>query len=426
MSGRDERFATAAMTTLPLSRNRNYQILWGSQLLSVAGLSGSMIAFPLLVVATTGSAAASGLVLGAVAAAGLIAGVPAGALADRWNRRTIMLACEAVYVLAITSVVVACWSGVAGVPHLVVVAIVMGLCGALFEPAEEATLPRVVPPEQLSTAVAMNGARGYLGQLSGTALGGLLYAVSRWLPFAVDAVAHAVSLVGLLFLRPPAQERKDAPIGKLYGEVGEGLRWVWGQRLIRAILLCAVGLNFFFAAFYIIVILLAQQRGVPSGEIGVMAAMFGVGGVLGALVAPRLHRAVSPYLSIIGVFWALTLLTPVAIFVNSGYLMGGLLAAMAFLAPTANTTIGTYQLLLTPDGLRGRLSGVMGVASGAAAAAGPALGGVLMEVFAGDQAVLLCAAGMTIVTVLATGSATMRAFPRQVTEETLSGERSSK
>jgi hypothetical protein len=49
----------------------------------------------------------------------------------------------------------------------------------------------------------------------------------------------------------------------------------------------------------------------------------------------------------------------------------------------------------------------------------------LMEVFAGDQAVLVCAAGMAIVTVLATGSSTMRAFPRHVTEETHSGERSS-
>jgi MFS family permease len=413
------------MTALPLSRNRNYQILWGSQLLSVAGLSGSMIAFPLLVVDTTGSAAASGLVLGAVAAAGLIAGVPAGALADRWNRRTIMLVCEAVYALTVTSIVVACWSNVVSVPHVVVVAVVMGLCGALFDPAEEATLPRVVPTEQLSTAVAMNGARGYLGQLSGTALGGILYAVSRWVPFAADAVAHAVSFVGLLFLRPPAQERKAAPVGRFYAEILDGLRWVWGQRLVRAILLCAVGLNFFFAAFYLVVILLAQQRGVPSGEIGVMAAMFGGGGVAGALVAPRLHRAVSPYLSIIGVFWALTLLAPMAVFVDSGYLMGALLAAMAFLAPTANTTIGTYQLLLTPDELRGRLSGVTGVASGAAAAAGPALGGMLAEVFAGGEAVLLCAAGMTIVTVLATGSATMRAFPRQAIEEKLSGERSS-
>jgi MFS family permease len=137
-----------------------------------------------------------------------------------------------------------------------------------------------------------------------------------------------------------------------------------------------------------------------------------VGGLLGALVAPYLHNKVSPYLSIIGVFWLLTLLTPVAVLVANGYMMGALFAAMAFLAPTANTTINTYQLLLTPDELRGRLSGVMGVVIGVAGALGPVLGGVLTETVSGTQAVLLCAAGLGIVTLLAATSRTLRNFPR--------------
>ncbi|MEV4051953.1 MFS transporter [Amycolatopsis sp. NPDC049688] len=413
------------MTPAPLSRNRNYRLLWGSQLLSVAGFSGSMIAFPLLVLDITHSAAASGLVLTASAVAGLVAGIPAGALADRWNRRKLMLGCEAGYALAMLSVVAACWWNFLGVPHIVAVAVVIGLCGALFDPAEEATLPRVVPAEQLASAVAMNGARGHLGQLSGTALGGILYTASRWLPFAADALAHTVSLVGLLFLRVPAQAKAGTPLRGLHHEILDGLRWVWGQRLLRAIGLCAVGLNFFFAAFYLVVIVLAQQRGVPSGEIGVMAAMFGGGGILGALAAPRLHRALSPYLAITGVFWMLAVLTPLAVFIDRGYVMGVLLAAMAFLAPTANTTIGTFQLLLTPGELRGRLTGVMGVATGVAAAAGPALGGGLMEVLTGSQAVLVCAAGMAVVTILTTFSATVRSFSREVAAEALSSERSS-
>jgi predicted MFS family arabinose efflux permease len=143
-----------------------------------------------------------------------------------------------------------------------------------------------------------------------------------------------------------------------------------------------------------------------------MAAMLGAGGLLGALIAPYLYRRVSTYQSIIGVFWLLTLLTPVAILVTNGYLMGALFAAMAFLAPTANTTMSTYQLLITPDELRGRLSGVMGVVTGAAAALGPALGGVLTEAVSGAQAVLMCAAGLGVVTVLATMSPTLRKFPR--------------
>jgi MbtH protein len=72
----------------------------------------------------------------------------------------------------------------------------------------------------------------------------------------------------------------------------------------------------------------------------------------------------------------------------------------------------TEQLLLTPDHLRGRLSGVVGLVTGVAAALGPVLGGVLMEALPGNRAVLACTAGIAAVTVLVTASPTLRAFPR--------------
>ena len=402
----------------PLSRNRNYQLLWGSQALSEFGINASMIAFPLLVLALTGSAAASGLVLGTMAAAQLIAGLPTGALVDRWNRKKVMLACEAVQVVAAATLVGALVWGEASVVHMVAVAAVMGVCGALFEPAEEASLPNVVADEQLSTAVAMNAARSYLGHLSGNAAGGFLFAVGRFVPFAVDMLTHALAFCLLIFVRIPPRQVERKPARHLGREMLAGLRWVWGHPPIRVTALCAIGLNLFFAAYYIIIIVLAQARGVSSGEIGIMAAMLGVGGLLGALVAPYLHERLSPYVSIIGVFWLLTLLTPAALFVTDGYVMGLLFAAMAFLAPTANTTIDTYQLLLTPDELRGRLSGVMGVVTGAAGALGPALGGVLTEIVSPNQAVLLCAAGLGVVTLLASLSPTLRRFPRKQDAET--------
>jgi MFS family permease len=142
-----------------------------------------------------------------------------------------------------------------------------------------------------------------------------------------------------------------------------------------------------------------------------MAAMLGAGGILGSLIAPRLHRLLRPYLSIVVVFWVLTALTPLAAILDSAYLIGLLFAAMALLAPTANTTINTHQLLLTPDELRGRLTGAMGVATGAAAALGPATGGILLEFVPGTQAVLLCAAAIAVVTALVTASPTLRHYP---------------
>jgi MFS family permease len=397
---------------VPLSRNRNYQLLWGSQALSEFGISVSVIAFPLLVLAVTGSPAATGLVLGTSAAAQLLVGLPAGALVDRWNRKKIMLFCEAAQAIAATSLVVALLWGVASVAHIVVVAAVMGVCGALFVPAEDACLPNLMPAEQLSTGVAMNSARSHLGQLSGTAAGGFLFTVGRFVPFAVDILTHTMAFFFLIFLRMPPRKVQPEPVGHLGREMAAGLRWVWQHRAVRVIGLFAVALNLFFTAYFIIIIVVAQARGVPSGEIGIMAALFGVGGILGALAAPYLHRMMSPYLSIIVVFWALTALTPLAVFVSNGYLMGALFGGMAFLAPTANTTIETYQILLTPDELRGRMSAAIGVVAGIAGALGPALGGLLMEVVSGNHAVLLCAAGIGAVTLVATISPTLRKFPR--------------
>lgn len=398
--------------SVPLSRNRNYQLLWISQLLSGAGLSAAMIAFPLLVLALTGSAAASGLVLGSIAAAQLLVGLPAGALADRWDRKKIMLSCEATQLIAAGSLVAVVWWDVVQVAHLVVVGAVMGVCAALFGPAEGACLPRVVPGEQLSAAVALNAARASMGGLSGTVAGGFLFAAARFVPFVVDALAHALACTLLVFLRLPPREAGPGPTRHLGREITAGVRWVWGQRHIRVTALCAVVLNLFLSAFYLIVIVLAEARGVPSGQIGIIAAMLGVGGLLGALVASRLSQVVSPYVSIIAVFWVLTVLTLVAAFVDSGFLLGVLFAAMALLPPTANTTIITRQLLLTPDDMRGRLGSVLGIGTGVAATLGPVLGGLLAAAVSGTVAVLVCAGGIAVAAVVATLSPTLRSFPR--------------
>jgi predicted MFS family arabinose efflux permease len=396
----------------PLSRNRNYQLLWGSRMLSGFGLSSAGIAFPLLVLTVTGSAAESGVVLGTIAATQLAAGLPAGVLADRWNRKYIMVGCEAMLAVAAASLVAALIWHALTIPHIIVVAGVIGVCGALFEPTEAASLPNLVQDRQVSTALAMNSARGSLGHLSGTAAGGFLFAVGRAVPFAADMASHAVACSALMFLHIPSPSARPQPARNLRREMLDGLRWVWQQRIIRVLAICALVLNFFFTAFYLVIIVLARRRGIPSGEIGVMAAMLGAGGVAGSLLAPYLHNKLSPFTSIASVFWVLTALVPTAIFIHSGYLMGALFFGIALLPPTANTTIQTRLLLITPDHLRGRLSSVIGLIVGAAAAIGPMLGGILIDLLPSTQAVLVCAAGIAAITLVVTASPTLRHFPR--------------
>ena len=114
------------------------------------------------------------------------------------------------------------------------------------------------------------------------------------MPFAVDMLTHAVSFFLLMFIRLPAPPERREPVGRLGQEVAAGFRWVC-RHPPRSIGLFAVVLNLFFAACFIVIIVVAQARGVPSGEIGIMAAMFGFGGILGALAVPYLQRRVTPF-----------------------------------------------------------------------------------------------------------------------------------
>ncbi|GHJ43205.1 MFS transporter [Catellatospora sp. TT07R-123] len=401
--------ATTEQAAVPLSRNRDYQLVWGSQALTDFGVNAATIALPLLALSVTGSAARSGLVLAAAAGARLAAGLPAGALVDRWNRKAIMIGCAVAQTVTAASLAAAVSSDLLTLAHLVVAAVVMGACAALFDPAEDASLPNLVAAEQLASAVALKSARVYLGQLTGTAAGGFLYAAARALPFAAGAAVHAVACLGLLFLRLPGREPSPAPAAGLGADIGAGLRWVWQHRYIRVAMACAVTLNLFFSAFYLVAIVLAASRGVPSGQIGVMAAMLGAGGVVGALLAPRLSQRLSAYTAIVSVFWIVALLTPIAVVIHNGYLMGVLFFVMALPAPTATTIIVSRLLLLTPDHLRGRLSSVLGLTAGIAATAGPVLGGALAQAVTGGQATLICAAGVAVMALVVTLSPTLRA-----------------
>ena len=398
--------------TVSLARNRDYRLLWLSQVGAEFGHHATTIAFPLMILAVSGSATASGLVLGTIAAAQLVVGLPAGAVADRWNRKRLMLLCEAAQALAVGSLVVALLAGAATVPHMVAVAAVLGGCTALFEPTEDATLAAVVPEDQLGTAVAANAARTSLGQLAGTSAGGFLFAAGRVLPFVVDVVMHVVAFTALAFLRVPPRDGPAEPAQRIGREIVIGLGWVWQHRVLRVTALYAVVLNLFFSAFHLVVIVLAQKRGTPPGELGVMAAMLGAGGVAGALAAPYLQRVLGPFVSITAVFWVLCVLAPLTALVDDGYAVGALFAGMALLAPTASTTIVTQQLTVTPDRLRGRVSGVLALLTGVAGAVGPMLGGLLAAAMPGATAVYACSAGMAAVTGFVTASPVLRGLSR--------------
>ncbi|MEU1387991.1 MULTISPECIES: MFS transporter [unclassified Nonomuraea] len=330
-------------------------------------------------------------------------------IADRWDRRRTLLICQTGRALAMASVAAAVWLDAYSFPHILLVALLDGLLGAAFEPAEQAALPQVVPASQLSRAVAANTARPFIATLVGPAPAGFLFALQRAIPFVVDAVMLAFSSVALIFLRLPA--RPD-PAGEQRGPGGDlvaGLRWVLGRRVIRTTLLWMLLSNLVFTALIIIVLATSHEDQVGAGVIGLSMACMGAGGLLGAALADRLHAALPAPVVIVGFSWVTAALTALMAVVPSGLPLGLLLGCAAFFVPLANTTILTYQITVTPDALRGRLTGVTGLCGGGAAALGPLLGGALVT--AGTGGILACAAALALVAAATTLSPTLRRFP---------------
>ncbi|GGN03895.1 MFS transporter [Lentzea pudingi] len=406
-----------AAPDVPLSRNRNYHILWSGQLFSEFASELILIAFPLLILSMAGSPLQMGVASSVLAVATMSAAAPAGVLADRWDRRKIMLICQALRALAVSSLALALYLDSYTFAHLLAVAVLEGVLGSVFQPAEQAALPSVVPASQLSAAVARNAARPFLAMLLGPIVAGYLFALHPISPFLADAVILTISFGTMLFLRLPrtADAGRDAvaePPAGFRGQFTEGLRWVLRNRVIRTTMAWAVVANMVFSALLIIILAMSEQDGVGAGQIGLMMACFGAGGILGAIAAGWLHDAVKPSVVVIGFSWILTVAVALMTVVPTGVPLGALLGAAAFFAPVANTVVLTYQITTTPDELRGRLSGLVALASGAAAALGPLIGAFLLGGLGdGRKAVLVCAGGLLLVALASTASPVLRRFP---------------
>jgi predicted MFS family arabinose efflux permease len=394
-----------------LSRNRDFMLLWIGQSVSVIGTRVSSIAFPLLVLAITGSPAKAGLVGFAATIPYLLLYLPAGGLVDRWDRRRTMLVCDATRTVALATIPVAIWTHQLTMVHVVVVAFVDGAFFVFFGLAETAALPRVVPPEQLSAALARNEARSRGAALAGQPLGGLLFELGHAIPFLADAISYAVSVVTLIFIRTDLRIRSDTPRNRLHREIAEGARWLWRQPFLRATAILVAFGNAIFQALVLVVIVLARSHGASGGEVGILLAGFGAGGLLGSLIATSAQRRVPAKVVVIGASWLWALLfLPLALPITPLALIP-ILAAMAALGPIWNVVIETFQLRIVPDRLLGRVESVILVMAWGAIPLGSIAAGFMLEWWGPTTSVLVLAGSMTAVALAATISRSVQEVP---------------
>ncbi|MCG8922848.1 MFS transporter [Lentzea sp. CC55] len=269
---------------------RDFSRYLTARVLSVAGAVVSAVALPVLVYQLTGSAGWTSAVAAAEALPYLVFGLLAGALADRLDRRAMMVALDVGVAAVLLSVPLAWWAGVLSAPHVVVVAFATQTAFVFFDAANFGALPALVGKDRLTAAYSTLFGRTTLVELVVPGLTGLVVAVVA--PAALLAVNALTAVGSALLLRSivssMASPRPVRGAGDLVADVREGLRFLWREPTIRTLTLVGATHSVASGAWVAVLVPFADRvlQVAPRGDAR-LAALFSCWGV-GALIASRL------------------------------------------------------------------------------------------------------------------------------------------
>jgi len=336
--------------------HRNYRLYFAGQLVSLIGTWMQSVAQSWLVYRLTGSATLLGVVGFASQVPTFLLAPAGGVLADRWPRRRILVATQAVSALLALGLAVLTLSGRITVPALLVIAGLLGVVNAMDIPARQAFVVEMVGREDLINAIALNSTAFNGARVVGPAVAGLLVAaIGEGWCFLVNSVSFLAVIGSLLRMRLAAAPPRPAH-SPLFESAIAGFRYVAATRPVRALLLL-LGLVSFTGMPYVVLMPIFADRilgGGPSG-LGILMGATGVGALGGALALAARERvsglgkwvAVSAGgfgLALIGFSASRTFWLSAALLVPVGFFLMSQMAA-------SNTLIQS----MVPDAFRGRV-----------------------------------------------------------------------
>ncbi|MBV8701853.1 MAG: MFS transporter [Bradyrhizobium sp.] len=378
--------------TLPPTFNR---LAW-SNLAAQSAEQIALAAAPIVAVLLLGvGEGQTGLLQTALTLPFLLFAIPAGLLADRASRRLLMAGAEALRALALIGILASIWLGLLTLPLLAGLGFA-AVCGTVvYSVAAPALVPQLVTPQLLPAANARIELARTIAFASGPALGGALVGWVGAAPaFGFAAALSAIAVVLLSGLAEPA--RAPAPRRHPLQEVREGAAFVMHHALLRPVFVTQFIFN--TASFLLLAVFVpyaVHRLGLTATGVGVVLGMYGVGMVIGALVATRVMRRLA--------FGIVIGLGPVTGFVGAGVMALTTVVPIPLLAGLAFFLLGVGPILwvistttlrqsVTPPRLLGRVSAI-NIMSYAARPLGSALGAIVGG-FYGAEACLYLALGI--------------------------------
>lgn len=390
--------------------HRDFVLLQAGELVSSAGTESTTIAYLLVVLATTHSPAQAGLVTFARLVPFGIFGLLAGVAADRWSRRRLMVASDAVRALAIATLAGSLLLGHARLWQIVVVAFVEGSGAVVYATARAGALRAIVPRIRLPAAVGAEEARRSAVRLGGPPLGGALFGLGHAVPFAVDAASYVASTLSLLAMRTPFQQNRPTDRTPLRRQIAEGMRFLWDHPFLRT---CALiyGLgNFLIPGILLVIVVLARRAGLSGGATGALIAAFGAATLTGSLASPLFRRRLSVRAIMLLELWTWLAIWLVVVWPNV-YVLTAAMVPLAIAAPVTDSVVVGLRVAMTPDRLLGRVESARGTISLLIAPLGPLAAGLLLSVVSARTTVAVFGAAGVALAAWGTLSGALRAAP---------------
>jgi MFS family permease len=388
-------------STGSLWRNRDYASWWLGETVSGFGSALSTFAYPVLILTATGSAAHAGIVGSAMGIGVLVTMLVGGALADRYSRRTILLAGPLLQSLAVGSVFVAVALGHVNLVHVAAVGLLQGIISGLTYGAERPALRRIVPAQQLPTAFSQMQGRDMATRLAGPPTGGLLFSLGRSVPFLGDALSYVAAAVGVFLIRRPLGPEPDERTERepILASIRGGLQYIRADAYLRYLTVWTAGFNAIAGGMFLLVVVLVRARGGGPALIGAVTSIGAAGGLAGAFLSGRITRRWHGRTVVIALSWITAADFAAIGFVPKPWLIGVLLAFLLFLVAPINVIFATYETRMIPDELSGRVSSAIDFGASSLRWLGPLGAGLLASAIDPTRAMLVLTALVAVLAV---------------------------
>ncbi|GIH80960.1 MFS transporter [Planobispora longispora] len=374
--------------------------LWTSSALSNLADGIFKVALPLVAIRFTDSPALIAGLTFALTLPWLVFALPAGALADRLDRRRAMLGANVVRAVLLAVLTLAVVTGAGSIWVLYAVAVCAGVTETIYDTSAQSILPQVVPRDRLSRANGrLHAAELTANEFVGPPVGGFLVAAGVALAFIAPVALWAAAVVALLLVRGSFRIERERRT-TMRADIAEGLRFLWRHRLLRTLAAMVGVFNFAGSATWAVLVLYAVGPGSAMGlsepAYGLLLTATAAGSLLGSLVADRAERLLGRSRAI-----ALTIFTG-ALFVGAPALTADPFAigAMFFVGGVSiavwNVITVSLRQRITPDRLLGRLNSAYRLLAWGTMPLGAAAGGLLAQ-FLGLRAVFAVMALLVLV-----------------------------